>query len=144
MKSIKLPCCIRIKSFGLWIYQACKTNLLSCKHGLTLQEPSHKDNCFIFILKRNFDENSVVEIDNKLIANFPTVLFAKYKFGMKTTREHTPNHKTRNYTWFGQYCLHPPTREFHYEQILTTHSTCPYHPITLCSQRKASYTPLNK
>jgi hypothetical protein len=33
---------------------------------------------------------AVVEIDNKLIANFPTVLFAKYKFGMKTTREHTP------------------------------------------------------
>jgi hypothetical protein len=128
-----------------------------------------------------------VEIVNKLTTNFPTALYAKYKFGIKNhtrthtsavhsilpkiqlgmfsgkiggvtpvslktqsfldrtytctlstinTHKYTQNHKTRNYTWFGQYCLHPPTREFHYEQILTTHSTCPYHPITLCSREK--------
>jgi hypothetical protein len=44
-----------------------------------------------------FVDITVVEIDNKLIANFPTVLFAKYKFGMKNhTRTHTSHMYTKN------------------------------------------------
>jgi short-subunit dehydrogenase involved in D-alanine esterification of teichoic acids len=88
------------------------------------------------ITRSKFEQVTVVEIDNKLTTNFPTALYAKYKFGMKTHENTHITYVHKELTWFGQYCLHPPTREFHYEQILTTHSTCPYHPITLCSREK--------
>jgi hypothetical protein len=86
---------------------------------------------------RGHSDIIVVEIDNKLTTNFPTALYAKYKFEMKTHENTHITYVHKELTWFGpKLGLHPPTREFHYKQILTTYSTCPYHPITLYFREK--------
>jgi hypothetical protein len=56
---------------------------------------------------------SVVEIDNKLATNFPTVLYAKYKFELKTTREHIPVRFIVFYQRYSLVCFQVRLEESH-------------------------------